>query len=174
MSPGSPQEFKALFIQTYDKNKINYFKLTENPHGYLFDEPIIFGQAIKIKNGKDLTIVSVGPQLANAISASKALEEDGYEVDLIYYHTLKPFDEITLRESLLKTRKLITIEELSAHDGVFNLCLKVAVDVDKVKVKQLAIDGFVHGYGSYSDLCHKTGLSASNLYNNSKKLILNK
>ena len=77
--------------------------------------------------------------------------------------TIKPFDSDAVRKSVLKTKKLVTIEELSASDGVFNLCLNSIIGINDLRVKQIAIKGFIHGYGSYVDLCQKAGLTESNL-----------
>lgn len=77
--------------------------------------------------------------------------------------SIKPFDNEALRQSLKKTKRLITVEELSAHDGLFNLCLKSSIGIDGIKTEQLAIKDFLHGYGSYEDLCEKAGLTSDNI-----------
>jgi len=43
--------------------------------------------------------------------------------------------------------------------------------IDGVKYKQMAIDDFIHGYGSYEDLCKKAGLSDNDLERNIRELI---
>ena len=104
------------------------------------------------------------------MSVALKLEKENIDVEVLYYHTLKPFDYESLRKSVLKTKRLITIEELSAHDGLYNLCLKNIYDVNNLQIIQMAIKDFVHGYGSYEDLCKKAGLSAEEIENNCKKL----
>ena len=164
-------EFRSLFKQIYSQNKINYFRIPENSHNQNFNEDqIIFGKAIIAKEGKDITIAVTGSQLENAMSVALKLEKENIDVEVLYYHTLKPFDYESLRKSVLKTKRLITIEELSAHDGLYNLCLKNIYDVNNLQIIQMAIKDFVHGYGSYEDLCKKAGLSAEEIENNCKKL----
>ena len=90
--------------------------------------------------------------------------KSGVSVEIIYFHTLKPFDSKTLVESIKKTRKLVSLEELSAHDGLFNLCIKSILGLNDISVKQIAINDFVHDYGSYEDLCSSQGLNHKNLY----------
>jgi transketolase len=162
--PGSVKEFEELFLQSYSDNSIKYFRLTENPHSVdTSDWKIKKGCAIVVKEGKDLTVVAIGAQLQSAYQASKELQNEGIDIEIIYHPTVKPFDSDSVRSSVIKTRKMITIEELSAQDGLFNLCLKSIVGINDVRVKQIAIQGFIHGYGSYSDLCAKSGLTPSNL-----------
>ncbi len=171
-APGSVREFQELFSQSYSDNVINYFRLTENPHEVdTSNWDISVGKAILTKEGKDVTIVAVGAQLQSAFEASKILQDSGIEIEILYYPTIKPFDSAAVRSSVKKTRRLITIEELSAHDGIFNLCLRATVGINNLKVKQMAISGFVHGYGSYKDLCIKTGLTPENIVNEVKKIM---
>ena len=48
--PASPDEFKTLFRQTYDKPQLTYFRLSET-HG-IDVGPVEIGKAIKIKDGR--------------------------------------------------------------------------------------------------------------------------
>ena len=170
--PGSPIEFEKIFKQIYQDDSINYFRLPENPHGYEINEDEInFGECVKIKEGSDITIAVTGTQLKNAISVSEKLGEEGMSIEILYFHTIKPFDHQSLRQSVKKTKKLVSLEELSAHDGIFNQCLRSCIGIDGVKYKQMAIDDFIHGYGSYEDLCKKAGLSDNDLERNIRELI---
>jgi transketolase len=170
--PGSPIEFNKLFTDIYANQKINYFRLSEQSHGVAFSaKDINFGKGIKIRDGQDLTIAVVGSQLKNAIAAAELLAVDGVSVEILYFHTLKPFDKDILRASLVKTRRLISLEELSAHDGLFNLCLRSAIGIDGLRTEQLAVQDFIHGYGSYENLCDKAGLNAQGVYAAAKRII---
>jgi hypothetical protein len=51
------------------------------------------------------------------------------------------------------------------------MCLRNSYELDGIKYKQMAIEDFVHGYGTYEELCEKIGLSASGIINNIKNLI---
>jgi len=71
----------------------------------------------------------------------------------------------------MKTKRLITVEELSAHDGLFNLCLKASIGIDGIQVEQMAVKDFLHSYGSYEDLCEKAGLTSENIKKNALKIL---
>jgi len=164
MMPSGNGEFRTLFNQVYDNGMINYFRLTENAHGVQIpDSSIVVGRGVQIDHGDDLTIAAVGSQLKTAVAAASILSSEGISVDLLYFHTLKPFDHELLRESVARTRRLISIEELSAHDGLFNLCLRATVGVDGLVCKSLAVSDFIHGYGTYEELCARAGLGLNDL-----------
>lgn len=162
--PASPLEFEILFEKAYRSPYINYFRLTENPHGVLFSpDQIVLGKAIVVKEGSALTLVAIGPQLKTALAAAKILEERGVAVEILYYPTLKPFDREALVKSVEKTRNLLVVEEISAHGGIYSLALDACKAIEKVSYSSLAIHDFVHSYGTYEDLCRETGLSTEGI-----------
>ena len=67
-------------------------------------------------------------------------------------------------KSVSKTKKLITFEELSHQDGLYNLCIKSIIGINDIFVEQIAINDFIHSYGSHEDLCRSQGLDIKNLY----------
>lgn len=158
--PGSVEEFESLFRQVYADQCINYFKLTEFPH--LFDTstaPILVGKALLVREGSDVTIATTGAQLRTAVEAANILSRKGVEAEILHFPTMKPFDEEALNRSVRKTRRLLTVEELSAHDGLFNLGLRAIQGIENAQSHQLAIDGFIHGYGTYVELCELANLT---------------
>ena len=173
--PGSENEFLILFKQIYKKKNIKYFRLPEFSHNYKFNnKDIKFGKSIKIKSGRDVTIAVTGTQLKNVIEAEKLLKKKNISVEILYFHTLKPFDSETVKKSLKKTKRLISIEELSAHDGLYNQCIKASIGINNLKTDQIAVNDFLHTYGSYEDLCHSTGLTKENIFEKIKMLVQKK
>lgn len=160
MLPGSPVEFNVLFKSMYDKDSINYFRLPEVPHGFEFSrDQIKHGKGIKTADGSDLTIVCIGTQLKSAMGAVDILKERGISVEVLYIHTIKPFDDKIVLESVKKTKHVVVVEELSSHDGVFNLVLNACIGINDVKFAKIAIDDFIRGYGSYEELSEKLDFS---------------
>jgi len=158
--PGSPVEFNKLFKEIYTNGLINYYRLPENPHGVeLAPGDVVFGRGLRLREGRDVTIAVIGTQLRTALSAADNLATQGLSAEVLYFHTLKPFDAALLRASVEKTRRFITVEELSAHDGLFQLCLRACLGLDGVAAEQIAIEDFIHGYGTYEELCAKIGMT---------------
>ncbi|MBR9791081.1 MAG: hypothetical protein GYB58_04935 [Gammaproteobacteria bacterium] len=170
--PGSAVELDVLFSAEYRTNAINYFRLTENPHGVEFaPESIRPGKIICAREGHDITIIALGPQLKNALSAATSLSARGIEAEVLYVHTFKPFDSGTVVDSLMKTRRIVVVEELSAQDGLYNAVLRSWDGRGRMLSRQLAINEFIHGYGSYEDLCERSGLSAGHIAQAAAELV---
>ncbi len=173
--PGSENEFKVLFKQIYKKKNINYFRLPEHSHKIDFKkDQIKFGKSILVEKGGDITIAVIGSQLNNVIEAQRLLKKENINAEIIYFHTIKPFDSTSIYKSLKKTKKLLTVEELSAHDGLYNLCVKASLGINNLKVDQIAVKDFIHNYGSYQELCNSVGLTKENIFKKVKKLIKRK
>jgi transketolase len=172
--PGSPREFNLLFKQLYANGLINYFRIPERPHGFEFaDQDLRSGRGIRVREGRDVTLVATGTQLATAVTAAEQLSAAGIGAEVIYIHTVKPFDTELVRQSVEKTRRFVTIEELSAHDGLYNLCLRATFGLNDLAAKQLAIPDFIHGYGTYDELCAKLGFTPEGIGEAAKSLLSN-
>jgi transketolase len=162
--PGSALEFEIFFRDSYKSKHINYFRLTENPHGIeIPPEDIKVGKAITVREGTDLTVLTTGSALRNCYEAGNILEQSGISSELIYLPTFKPFDSDAVRKSIMKTKKFITVEELSAQDGVFSAVLRSIIGIGGVTGKQMAIFDFLRTYGSYPDLQNAAGLSTKHI-----------
>jgi transketolase len=169
--PGSPLEFEILFQEAYKQEKINYFRLTENSYDIEIERKSIqIGKGIKLRDGSNVTIITTGAALRNCILAADELEDLGQSVEVLYFPTIKPFDDEIIRESLRKTRKFISVEELSSHDGLYNLVLKASAGLDGIKSQQLAISEFISGYGTYAEIQARAGLAQHNIVQAGLKL----
>jgi pyruvate dehydrogenase E1 component beta subunit len=73
--------------------------------------PISIGEAAIRKTGSDLTMVSVGVGVHRAMEAATKLEDDSISVEVIDLRTVSPLDQNTLKQSVLKTGKLLVVDE---------------------------------------------------------------
>jgi len=170
--PGSTQEFEGLFRAAYAQTGIKYFRLTENPHEIqLPGWSGAIGTGVRVAAGDDVTLAVVGAQLKNGWEAANVLGSAGIGSDLLYFPTIKPFDADLLRESIQRTRAVLTVEELSNRDGLFARACEVSVGLADVRLSQLAIPEFIHGYGTYSDLCSRAGLDVKTIVSRVQSLV---
>lgn len=137
--PGSPDEFKQLFWQTYAKKQLTYFRLSDN-HGVSVGR-VEVGKAVKIKDGNRITIIAVGPQLKTV------LEADVPGAEVFYVHTLKPLDENLLSRC---GDRCLVVEE---HGWVGSVASDIGAELAGVP------DEFQRGYGSKQDHLNKLGLT---------------
>ncbi len=170
--PAMPNEMAQLFKQTYNNGKLTYFRLPANTHGVeIPDEKLCFGKALLIKPGEDISIIAAGPQLKIVMKALPALHEAGIDPEVIYPHTIKPFDYDTVAESVMKTGRYLTIEEHTRFGGVGDEVTRAVQGMGIIKSASIDIpDRFLHGYGSYSDHCAAFGFTSENIVIKVKQL----
>ena len=114
--PSSPAEAKGLLKAAIrDDNPVIFLE-----HKRLYsvkgpapepDTIIPLGQAAIAREGDDLTIVSVGKGVSDALAAAEALAADGLSAEVVDLRTLRPLDVATVLESVAKTNRLIAVEE---------------------------------------------------------------
>ena len=164
--PASCSEFNQLFGQAYDNDYLKVYRIPENQHGVDIDPfKIKIGEAIKIIDGKDLTIVSTGPQLRNAIDARRELSLKGWNAEILYVHTIQPLDTTLIRSSVEKTKRVLVVEEHNRFGGLGNDILCNLYDIRDLQFSSIAIKSFIHDYGTYEEHCINLGLSVEGIVN---------
>jgi 2-oxoisovalerate dehydrogenase E1 component len=79
---------------------------------------IPFGKARIIRPGNSVTVVALARMVHMALDASKVLQQEGIDVELIDPRTVLPLDHETILQSVAKTGRLLVIDEAALHCGV--------------------------------------------------------
>lgn len=114
--PSSPAEAKGLLKASIrDDNPVIFLE-----HKRLYsvkgpapenDAVIPIGHAGTPRSGDDLTIVSIGKSVSDALAAADQLQHDGVSAEVIDLRSLRPLDVATVLESVSKTNRLLAVEE---------------------------------------------------------------
>jgi pyruvate/2-oxoglutarate/acetoin dehydrogenase E1 component len=114
--PSSPAEAKGLLKAAIrDDNPVLFLE-----HKRLYsvkgpapeqEEVIPLGQAAVARPGDDLTIVSIGKGVPDALAAAAALGDEGISAEVVDLRTLRPLDLETVLESVARTNRLLAVEE---------------------------------------------------------------
>ena len=114
--PANPYDAKGLLKSAIRDNDPIIFMESEQMYGDKGEVPeeeylIPIGKAEVKIIGKDVTIVSFGKIMKEAIKAIEELKKDGIEAELIDLRTIRPIDINTILESVKKTNRLVILEE---------------------------------------------------------------
>jgi acetoin:2,6-dichlorophenolindophenol oxidoreductase subunit beta len=128
--PSSPYDYKGLMaaaIQSDDpvvfmENKRQLNKMIAT-HPVDRDVPdtryvVPLGKAKVVREGSDLTIVTVSASVADALGAAGEVEADGISVEVVDLRTLVPLDMETVARSVAKTGRLLVVDEDYASFGL--------------------------------------------------------
>ncbi len=82
---------------------------------------ITMGDVNKVRDGKDVTIITLGAALYRAVDAAKILSEKyGMEADVINLHSLVPLDYTKLVESVKKTGRVVLVSDACTRGSFMN------------------------------------------------------
>lgn len=82
---------------------------------------IEIGDVNKVRDGKDITIITIGAALYRAVDAAKELSEKyGMEADVINLHSLVPLDYTKITESVRKTGRVVLVSDACARGSFLN------------------------------------------------------
>ncbi len=113
--PSSPAEAKGLLKAAIrDDNPVIFMehKRLYSVKGPPPDREVIpLGEAGIARSGDDLTIVSIGKGVPDALAAAETLAGEGVSAEVVDLRTLRPLDLETVMESVGRTNRLLAVEE---------------------------------------------------------------
>ena len=170
--PSDGVETKAMVKFAADYKGPVYIRLSRtslvnihNEDEYKFE----YGKAQVVEEGEDITLITNGETLIEAINARKLLLEKGINAEVINLHTVKPFDVDTVVKSAKKTGKVITIENHSIYNGIGSAVCEALSENYPVKVTRLGLKEFGQS-GEQRELMHYYRLTADELAEDIEKI----
>lgn len=117
------------------------------------------GKGVLRRNGSDLTIISAGLCVAEALIAADNLAKQGIEASVVDMASLKPIDEALICECARNTGAIVTAENHSIIGGLGSAVAECLMDAGiGLPFKRVGIkDQFCEG-GTTPYLMHKFGL----------------
>ena len=114
--PSNPYDAKGLLKSAIRDDDPVIFMESEQMYGDKGEVPegeytLPIGVAEVKRIGKDVTLVSFGKILKEAIIAAEELTKEGIDVEVIDLRTIRPLDYDTIFESVKKTNRLVILEE---------------------------------------------------------------
>jgi 2-oxoisovalerate dehydrogenase E1 component beta subunit len=83
------------------------------------DYIVPIGKARTAREGKDLSIITFGAQVLNALDAAEELEKsDGLSIEVIDLRTLAPLDKEAILATVKKTNRAMILHEASLTGGI--------------------------------------------------------
>ena len=91
------------------------------PNLHAPDTHFEIGKAIQLtpkQDAYDAAFIAIGETVAPAYLASQELAIDGYKCCVLSVHSLRPFDETAVIQSVEKSKVVVTVEEHSVNGGL--------------------------------------------------------
>ena len=113
------------------------------------------GKSEILQKGKDISIIAIGKMVSKAMKMAKKLSsEQQKSVEVINARFLKPFDEKSIKESIEKTKNVITIEDGTKINGLATTVKELIIDsnLQNINVTSYAYPDEFIGHGTVDEL----------------------
>jgi len=135
------------------------------------------GKAIQLtqkQDAYDVVFIAIGETVAPAYLASQELSRNGYKSCVLSVHSLRPFDEVTVLQSVERSKVVVTVEEHSVNGGLGS---RVASFLMQLGISRpFSIVGIPDEHivtGSQSDIFKHYGISPQGLAQTAIRLLEN-
>ena len=136
---------------------------------YQFD----LGQAERIREGGDLTIIATGVMVSVSLDAADLLAAEGVNARVLNIHTLKPVDEAAITAAARETGAVVTAEEHYLHGGLGSIVSQVVGQNHPVPVEMVALQGYSES-AKAEELMVKYGLTPEKVKEAALKVVSRK
>lgn len=153
-----------------------FIRLMRDPLFDIYEEGETFeiGGSKVVREGTDVTIVSYGDILFQAIEAAEALAEKGISAEVLDFYSVKPWDEAGLMKSLDKTGCLVVAENHQKRNGLAYDISNYLLRNRPVPFDNLGLCDTFAESGDYYKVIEKYGMSASHIITSCEGVIAKK
>ena len=120
VAPGDPFEVEQATRAIVSQPGPCYLRLGRAGEPRIHGPSAVFklGRAIRVREGRALTIISTGGLLETGLRAAELLSGVGIDARVVSMHTLKPIDEAEVVSAAAETGGIATLEEHSVIGGL--------------------------------------------------------
>jgi transketolase len=126
---------RAILRASVDHPGAMYIRLGRGRDPQVYTEvpdPFRFGQAIRLKEGRDLSIIACGSVVRASLDAATLLAGEGIAARVIDMTSLKPLDDQIIRQASRETGAVMTVEEHNVTGGLGSAVAEILVEEARV------------------------------------------
>ncbi|WP_373472156.1 alpha-ketoacid dehydrogenase subunit beta [Carnobacterium alterfunditum] len=122
--PSNPYDAKGLLTSALRDNDpvvfMEHMKLYRSFRDEVPEESytVPLGKAAITREGKDVSVITYGAMVREAIKAADELEKEGISVEIVDLRTISPLDIETIIASVEKTGRVVVVQEAQRQAGV--------------------------------------------------------
>ena len=178
VAPADANEMKSFMLRSLDYEGPIYIRVAKGGDQIVTpaDRQFHIGRHVLSRKGDHpITFFTTGVALQRTLVAADSLKKQGWSVSVIHLPTIKPLDHAAIRETLLKSEIVMSIEEHNKYGGLGSAICEIFMEANlkkHVKFRMIAIpDRFSEKYGSQEMLLDEYGLSSLSIENQFKDLL---
>ena len=142
LAPADTMECEAAMRWATDYQGPVYLRLARDVCPDVFDAHYQFapGKTYFLKEGREVLLVSTGPQSARCKEAAQLLEPQGISAGVLHVPSIKPLNVEELVRACEPFRLVVTVEEHNVHGGLGALVAEILSEHSPRRVIRLGIE----------------------------------
>jgi transketolase len=142
----------------------------------LYNEKTEFeiGKGIRLREGKDVTLIGTGLLVFEALEAADILKAKGIDASVVDIHTLKPLDKELLLGEAKKTGAFVVAEEHLIWGGLGSVVSQLVSQNHPIPVEFVGLDDTYAESGNPDELFKKYGLTSQKIAEAAQKAVSKK
>ena len=163
--PSDANETRKAMDAAIEINGPVYIRLARLASNILPEQPFTVGKANVLKDGDDVAFICCGLMVDKCLEAAEILAQTGIKAAVINMHTIKPFDEETVKAYAAKCKKIITVEEHSVIGGLGDATASALCGMSGFEFKKIGIQDKFGQSGKPAELFKEYGLDTESIVN---------
>jgi len=165
-----------LLKQSNDVYGIFYFRLLRRNAVKIYEKGSRFeiGKSVKLREGKDITIISAGICVGEALRAHDILKDMGISasvLDMIFY---KPIDREAIISEAKETGLIVTCENHNYLNGIGSAVAEIIAEEAPAKLYRMGVREEFGEVGPVSFLRERFGLTSGHIVDTARKAFARK
>jgi transketolase len=121
------------------------------------------GEAVRLREGSDVTLIANGLMVCRALDAANALEARGISARVLNMSTVKPLDREAILDAARTTHGIVTAEEALAAGGLGGAVAEVLAQEHPAPMRILGVPDVFAPTGTAEFLLEHFGLTAAGI-----------
>jgi transketolase len=176
VSPADPVEAALAAKAIFDVDGPVYLRTGRSPARRVFGEGHSFaiGRGQILRDGRDVTLVACGVEVARALDAAALLAKKGIAARVVNMPTLKPIDAELLARCARETGCIVTCEDHNIHGGLGGAVAEALATSVPVPVEFVGVRDCFGESGEPEELAEKYGLTGPHIADAAERALARK
>ena len=176
VEPTDSTMFRWLIETVAEEYGIHYVRMFRMKAVQIYEKGSKFtlGKAINLREGKDVTIIASGIEVAEAIKASDELAKEGISARVLDMFTIKPIDAEAIIKAAKETGAIVTAENHNVIGGLGSAVAEVLAEHYPAPLERIGINELFGEVGPVDYLKKRFQLTHEDIAKKAKAVIKRK
>src|SRR4051812_45149902 len=176
ISPADPIEMALATKAMLDFNGPVYMRTGRSPARRLFPDDHVFeiGKGQILRDGRDVTLVACGVEVARALAAAELLASENIAARVVNMPTIKPIDAALLARCAEETGAFVTAEDHNIYGGLGGAVAEALAASVPTPIEFVGVRDTFGASGEPEELADHFGISARYIAQAAKRAVQRK